>query len=133
MPADNNPANWALSLALAGECPTLAQVHDHLGRDAIPVAMAMRREEREKARFRCTRAKGAQLNGLGWKVAHIRSVGLGYGIELESAPIQTIAEHFLRFMSPANMFVVPLRWAGLAELPELIEAISRVDENPRPI
>jgi hypothetical protein len=84
VPADNSPANWALSLALSGECPTLAQVHEYFERDAIPVAMAMRKQERQNARFRCTRAKGAHLNRLGWKVAHLRDVGLGYGVELQT-------------------------------------------------
>ncbi len=129
VPTDNSPANWALSFALSGECPTLDEVRAFVKADAIPVAMAMRKPEREKAAFRCTRAKGAQLNALGWKVAHVRDVGLGQRVELTTAPLERLVEHFQRFMSPSNMFVVPLRWAGLAELPEVIEAVSRADGN----
>ena len=128
VPTDNSPANWVLSLALSGRCPTLEGVRAALDADEIPVAMAMHKEEKLKARFRCTRAKGAQLNALGWKVAHIHNVGLGR-LKPESAPIERLVEHFLRFLSPTNMFVVPLRWAGIAELPEVIEAVSRADEN----
>jgi hypothetical protein len=77
----------------------------------------MRKQERQNARFRCTRGKSAQLNALGWKVAHLRDVGLGYRVELRSAPIQALAGHFLRFMSPGNMFLVPLQWPDLPNYP----------------
>lgn len=129
VPTDNTPANWALSLALSGKCPTLGEVRAALDADQLPVAMALHKKEKRKARFRCTRAKGAKLNRLGWKVAHIQDVGLGQ-LKLESAPIERLVEHFLCFLSPTNMFVVPLKWAGIAELPEVIEAVRRADEKP---
>lgn len=128
VPADNSPANWSLSLALSGRCPTLDDVHAAFAADTIPVAMMFHKKEKLSARFHCTRAKGAQLNALGWKVAHIDDVGLGRGA-LESVEFDRLAEHFLRFLSPANMFVVPLRWAGIAELPEVTAAVRQADEN----
>ena len=128
VPTDNSPANWSLSLALSGTCPTLDDVRADFSADAIPVAMMFHKKEKLSARFRCTRAKVAQLNALGWKVAHIEDVGLGRGA-LETVEFDRLAQHFLRFLSPSNMFVVPLKWAGIAELPEVAAAMRRADEN----
>jgi len=125
VPADNSPAHWSLSLALQSEVPTLGDIRTLLERDLIPIAMILSRKEREQATYRCTRS-AVSLNELGRKVAHIEDVALGRG-ELETMPIASLRSHFLRFMMPSNMFVMPLEWAGLAELPRVIESIKAVD------
>lgn len=125
VPADNSPAHWSLALALQSEVPTLDNIRSLFERDSIPVAMILSRKEREQATYRCTRS-AVSLNELGWKVAHIDDVALGRG-ELETIPIASLRSHFLRFLTPSNMFVVPLEWAGLAELPRVIQSIKAVD------
>ena len=125
VPADNSPAHWSLALALSAQVPTLADIRAWFAQDVIPVAMILSRNEKALARYRCTRA-GISLNGLWWKVAHIEDVGLGRG-GLEHVPATTLHVHFRRFLSPDNMFLMPLEWSGLAELPRVVASIRAVD------
>jgi hypothetical protein len=90
--------------------------------------MIMKSSERTHATYRCTRG-GISLNELGWKVAHLDDVGLGRGDPKDKAIDQVVA-HFRRFLSPGNMFVVPLQWGGLAEVPEMIGVLRAPDSNP---
>ncbi len=125
VPADNSPAHWSLALALAGQVPTLEDLHSWFEKDLIPVAMVLKKAERGIARYRCTRL-AVSLNGLGWKVAHLEEVGLGRAT-LADAPIGTLHAHFRRFLDPGNMFLVPLAWAGLAEVSQMVTAIRAAD------
>jgi hypothetical protein len=129
IPADNSPANWALGRALAGQCPTLDQLRSDIKSDSIPIAMILRKKERESAHLKCGLKKAEDLNRHGWKVAHIRKIGLGRQ-HMASMPIDELTQHFRDFMSPNNMFVVPLAWQGLGELTEVIEAVSLQDRQP---
>jgi len=106
---------------LAGRVYTLSDVRDALSNDAIPVALALKTFEQERATYHCTRTE-ISLNKLGWKVGHLHDVGLGRG-DLPTMPVEKLFEHFSRFLSPSNMFVVPLSWAGLAELPEMLASL----------
>jgi hypothetical protein len=92
--------------------------------DQIPVAMAFKKEERAAAKYRGTRSQLEHLNAAGWKLAHIIPVAVGGRTPLESRPLPSLEQHLLRFLSPRNMFVVPLPWAGLAETVEMTAAIS---------
>jgi hypothetical protein len=38
---------------------------------------------------------------------------------------ERFVDHFTRLMSPANMFVAPKGSAGIAEVPDFIEAFAR--------
>lgn len=58
-----------------------------------------------------------------WKVAHIDAVGLGNRALVDIGE-STLRQHFRKLMTPSNMFVVPLKYAGLAELPEFCQAIG---------
>lgn len=92
-----------------------------LQNDQIPMAMALAAAEKANARFRCTRQAIPGPNQLGWKVAHIRDVGLGYTGSLEGMPLERIIDHMKRFLAPGNMFLVPKEYAGVAETPEFLE------------
>ena len=41
-------------------------------------------------------------------------------------PINLLKKHYIKMMSPTNMFLVPRAWAGVAEIPEVLEAIEQV-------
>jgi hypothetical protein len=128
VPVDNSPANWCLANAILGRQPDLAAVLSGLESGAVPIAMMFTKAEREAARFRGT-LSGADdppdLNSLGWKVGHVREVGLRSRVAITVLPIETLQEHHRLLLDPANMFLVPKTHAGLAELPEFIEAFAR--------
>jgi len=124
VPCDNTPAHWSFCLALRGNSPSPDQIAKDLEEDQIPVAMAFHKQERATAKYRGTRNRSENLNALGWKLAHIARVALRGRGPLESRPLASLEDHFVRFMSPRNMFVVPLPWAGLAETEEMTAAIK---------
>lgn len=123
IPADNSPAQWAFSMALQGNCPTMDEIHQLIESDRIPIAMILKTVEREQASYRCPLGKAENLNMVGWKLAHIESIGLRQRGELEDTAMERLETHFLRFMDPNNMFLVPKAWAGLGEMPEMIDAV----------
>lgn len=125
VPTDNSPAHWSIALAFAEQCPTLDDVRGAIRADSIPVAMAFTRVEKEAAQYRCTRQAIAGPNELGWKVAHIEDVGLGYAGDILEVPLGTLSAHFTRFLAPSNIFLVPKDYAGIAETPEFIAAFRR--------
>lgn len=125
VPCDNSPAVWAFSLALEGECPTLAEVAALAANGGIPA------EFPKLGRF------GAFYTA-GWKLAHVDGVGLRTRVPLEELPLDTLQEHMRLLLSPSNHFAVPKVWAGLGEIPEVIEVIRAADaqarrDAPRPV
>lgn len=125
IPVDNTPAHWALGLALAGHCPDLNSVRRLIQNDAVPIAMTMTADERRLAKHTGRNARWAgRLNDLGWKVCHATEIGLRSRTPLADLPIESLTQHFRSLMSPANMFLVPLVWAGFGELPEVRELLS---------
>lgn len=121
---DNSPASWSYMAAFSGQRPSLDDVRRELDGDAIPVAMVVDREMRARARYKCCRISATSPNKLGWKVCHKRGVGLHGRTSLKQRPITDLYEHFRNFMSPSNIFLVPLFLGGLGEVPHFIEAIS---------
>ena len=124
IPVDNSPAHWSLSQALLNKTTSIDDIRIALENDQIPVAMAFTKEEKVKAKYRFTRGSSKNINQYGWKVAHIEPVELPFREPLREAPINLLTNHFKRLMSPSNMFLIPLPWSGLAEVPEVAEAIK---------
>jgi len=124
VPCDNSPAHWAYVLASQGECPTLNDIRILLDKDSIPVAMIQKAVEKPTARYHCTLAKKFNVNEFGWKLAHIEGVGLNTRTSISTIPIERLAAQFRSLMAPANMFVVPLAWAGIAEIETVIQAVA---------
>jgi hypothetical protein len=127
VPTDNSPASWVWLQAAAGRRMSLDDIRETLLRDELPVTMvvdgAMRASD--QVRYRCSRVSGPSTNSLGWKLCHKHPVGLnGRGL-LEQRPIEALRSHFRTFLSPSNLFVVPLEIGGLGELTQFIEAIGR--------
>jgi hypothetical protein len=123
IPADNTPAHWTYAQALRGVCPTLDDVRRSMADNGIPVAMIMTPAERRLATLTGARTKAENMNAVGWKLAHIKPIVLKGATALPNVPIARLREHFRLFMSPSNMFVIPLALAGLAETVEAVEAI----------
>jgi hypothetical protein len=127
VPTDNSPAHWAFTLACGGEQPTVDDIRARIEADAIPVAMVLKRAEREAARFRRVLGEGPSPNAAGWKLGHLAPAGLNARGPVEAQPSGLLQERLIALMDPGNMFVVPQAWAGLAELPEVVAAIRAVD------
>lgn len=119
VPVDNTPAHWVLRRALIGECPRADEIAIAFAGDGVPVAMAMNSDEACKARYCMKSRVERELNDLGWKVCHARGIGMRSPGSIESAPLESLRSHFLAFMSPRNMFLVPKPWAGFGEIPEV--------------
>ncbi len=127
VPCDNSPAQWAFSLAMRGECPSLNALRDLLNSDQVPMAMVKTGCGIDNRKFKRTLADlpGVNVNKQGWKLAHVETVGLKTRAAIESVQIDKIAEHFSRLMSPANMFLVPLASAGFSETIGALKAFAK--------
>lgn len=123
IPTDNSGAHWSFTLACEGQMPTLNQIREWFRRDEVPVVMIQRAIEKPKAKYHCSLARKFNVNEQGWKLAHIEPVGLKFRQSLVEAPIARLEDHFRLLMSPANMFVMPLAWAGLAEVKTVIQSV----------
>jgi len=106
VPVDNSPASWAFMLACVNRCPSLDDVRRMLV-DEIPVAMIFKSDEKIRAKYRGTLANQNNVNTAGWKLAHIRRVGLHTREPLAGIPLEALQAHFQDFLAPSNMFVVP--------------------------
>lgn len=127
IPTDNSVAHWCSVRAFECTVPSLQDIEAWQGADEIPIAYALGGAEGAEARYRCTISVLRQsLNDLGWSVRHIEPVGiLPQRTQIEEIPIECLKEHFVRLLSPSNMFLVPKIWAGLGELPEMLEVARR--------
>lgn len=118
--ADNSPAHWSFTLACSNQCPTIEQVSILIRTDQIPVRMLDSKAERATAVYHRTLNKSPNVMDSGWKLAHRTKIGLNTKTPIDQLPITTLEDHLRSFLDPANLFVVPKQWAGLAELPELL-------------
>lgn len=130
VPTDNSPAQWAFARAMSSEpCPSLEDLRKWLipplsVPEEIPIAFALSKIQLAAASYKKTLSRGAgSVNSAGWKLAHICSIGLNKKGGLESLDIDDIGRHHRKFLSLRNMFLVPLQWAGLAELSEVVGAM----------
>jgi len=127
---DNSPAQWAYALAFHGRVPELGEIRDWLvGEDnlpptveEIPIAMVLTANHRnDPTRYQMRLLPEFNLNKLGWKLAHIESIGIRMAGDIERIEVERLKTHFRLLMSPSNMFVIPKHLAGLAEVPEFLE------------
>ena len=45
-------------------------------------------------------------------------------VDLTNVPVEELEEHFIKFLSPSNMFLIPKRLGGLGEIPQVIEVMK---------
>jgi hypothetical protein len=126
--ADNSPAQWAFSRAYRQEAYSLSEIRDLLEADRIPFAYATKKAEKSRMTYKCTLSTIDNVNKHGWKLCHIDDVGLNTRTQLAELPIETLINHFRLILKPSNHFLVPLEWAGLGELPEVISEIRKYEE-----
>lgn len=124
--ADNSPAQWAFTQAYANRAPGLQDFRDMLAADLIPFTFATRSAEKAQMKYRRLLGKD-NINRFGWKLCHIKSVGLSTKVPLPQIPIDDLRKHFVLLMSVSNQFVVPLEWSGLGEVAEFISEVVSHD------
>lgn len=124
VPTDNSPASWSYMAAFTGQRPSVEDIQMALSADTIPVTMVLDRESKARAKFKCCRTSSASPNEKRWKVCHKRPVGLHGRASIIDRPITELHAHFRDFLSPSNIFLVPLLLGGLGEIPHFIEAVS---------
>lgn len=124
VPCDNSPAHWAYVMASNGKCPALQDIKTFLENDKIPVAMIQKAVERPTAKYHCTLTNEFNVNKYGWKLAHVQGVGLNTRTHISVLPLERLTGQFRSLMAPENMFVVPLVWAGIAEIKTVIQAVA---------
>lgn len=127
VPTDNSPAHWAFALAWNKVTPALREIRDEAYRKQIPVAFALKKAESDKADY-CRTLGKLSLSRCRWNVCHFEEIGLGR-VDLPTAPWDKLEHHFKKFLSPENMFVVPLEWSGLADVPAFIAPVLKADQE----
>jgi hypothetical protein len=127
--ADNSPAQWAFMRAFQGFTYTLAEIRCQLESCKIPFAFATKRSEKSQMKYSGTLTAADNLNKRGWKLCHIEPVGLGSPTLLADFSIERLVAHFRLLLKPSNHFLVPLSWAGLGELPEVIDEIRKYERE----
>lgn len=116
--ADNTVALWIYGHVLKGEVFTLNQIRDLLMRNELPVVFMATKEIKEKAKY----SKSLGKNPLShWKLCHIESVGFNTNTPIVDIEIADIKEHFRKYVSPKNMFVLPKEIGDLGEIAAFIE------------
>ena len=116
--ADNTVALWIYGHVLKGEVFTLNQIRDLLRRNELPVVFMATKEIKEKAKY----SKSLGKNPLShWKLCHIESVGFNTNTPIVDIEIADIKEHFRKYVSPKNMFVLPKEIGDLGEIAAFIE------------
>ena len=126
IPTDNSPAQWAFAVAHSGQCPRVNEVQTLLANGTLPIAMALKREERTTATYKGVRGSCVGTSDAGWKLAHIKGVALEGRGDIGTFAPDKVEAHFKRFMSPSNMLVVPAELAGLAEVDAFLEGFCSV-------
>jgi hypothetical protein len=125
--ADNSPAHWAFVQAYQEYKPTRDHIAAMIKKNEVPVAMALTTQEvKRKPKYTCLlkefeKQSETSVNSAGWYLAHIDDVRLNG--KLENLDISRIKEHFIRFMNPSNMFLIPDDYSGLSGLREFKEEI----------
>lgn len=114
--ADNGPAHWAFNQALRGAVPSLNEGFFK----TIPLAFTGSSSNDKHT-----------INKDGWKLCHIDAVSDRRRYPIDKAPIDWIEKHFIRFLSPRNMFVIPKTISGAGELPTVISAIREFESIPQ--
>lgn len=124
--SDNTPAHWAFASALAGTVPTIGQVSEMFAAGTMPLAFALKAQEKVALIYtRGGLARAFRLNDRGWKVCHIERVNDGTRVHPCERSLDQLASHLRRFLSPRNMFLIPITIGGLGETPEMVDAMRR--------
>jgi hypothetical protein len=120
VPVDNSPAQWVFACVCNGFSPPNNVVND-LNNGLVPIAMVLPKLKLGVEAYRGALNKCPNTQTLGWYLGHKNDVGLNK--KILDCSITELQSHFIKLMSPSNMFVVPKdkKMRGLAELIDFIK------------
>ncbi len=120
--SDNTFAIWVYNRVLNGITFSLGQLKDMLRANEIPMVFMQSGKMMEDAKY--TKPLGA-FSLPEWKLCHIEPVGFNSNKSIEELSIIDIKEHFKKYASPANMFVLPKEIGDLGEIQIFIDEQKR--------
>jgi len=127
--ADNSPAQWFFTQAFQGFLYTLGDIKGLLEQNKIPFAFAAKSSDKAQMKYTLTLKTAESLGKQGWKLCHIDPVGLNNRQPIDEIEISEIKQKFRLLLKPSNQFLVPLKWAGMGELSEVIEEVRLFEEG----
>jgi hypothetical protein len=127
--ADNSPAQWCFNRTFGGQLYSVVDIRILLEKDTIPFTFAIKTAEKRLMTYRCTLSTDDNVNKRGWKLCHIKDVGLNTKMAIETLSLESLVKHFKLLMAPSNHFIIPLDWGGLGEVPEVIEEIAAFEQK----
>ena len=119
--SDNTFAIWVYNRVMNNITYTLEQLKEMLIENEIPMVF-MQAGMMENARF--TKPLGA-FSLPEWKLCHIEPVGFNSNKTIKELSIIEIKEHFKKYASPSNMFVLPKEIGDLGEIQIFIDEQRR--------
>lgn len=116
--SDNTVAIWVSYNVLNKKVFTLDRIKKLIEHDEFPIAFAFKTGE--KAGAKLTKTLGLyRLSD--WTVCHIEPVGLNTKEIITDINIEILENHFRKYVSPRNMFLLPKCIAGLGEIQDFID------------
>lgn len=125
IPCDNWVAHWSYSMCFNKNYLTLDNIKKLISEDRIPIAMILKGKEKT-SKYQRTKLEIDNPNAKGWKIAHKLGIGLNSRKSIQNLDIELLKEHFINFLNPANMFLIPKKYSGFAELDEVLTIFKNV-------
>jgi hypothetical protein len=126
--SDNSSAQWSFLKAFQGFLYTLKDIKNLIEEDKIPFAFATKSSEKARMKYSHTLTTGESLGKRRWKLCHIESVGLNTRQPIGEIAISKLKQQFRLLLKPSNQFLVPLDWAGMGELTEVIDEVREFEK-----
>ena len=120
--SDNTFAIWVYNCVMNKVTYDLGQLKNMLFDNGIPMVFEQTKKIKEKAKY--TKPLGA-FSLPEWKLCHIEPVGFNSNKTIEELSINDIKEHFKKYASPSNMFVLPKEIGALGEIQIFIDEQRR--------
>jgi hypothetical protein len=119
VPVDNSPAQWVFACICDGILPP-NDIIIALKNGLIPIAMVLPKLNHAIESYRGKLQKCPNTQTRGWYLGH--KIPIGLNKKMLDCTLEELKEHFIKLMSPSNMFIVPNKtMKGLAELNDFIE------------
>ena len=122
--SDNTVAIWVSYHVINGKTISLSEIRKLLDNKELPITLSFDGKKKEKDGATYTKTLG-NYELKGWRVCHIEPVGFNSNKTIKELSIIEIKEHFKKYASPSNMFVLPKEIGDLGEIQIFIDEQRR--------